>query len=196
MQTAINKYSFNSIPLDLSGIAFDLADGTLSELKELFFVEGKYAPIIRWCSFPQHDWPKPQKLICEYWQKHNTIETFNFADFNTHEVLKLLKPYIAVLSKDQHDYTYDFIGERFAHFHNLTPQNPTSLLSMLNHTQSAIDLMNYTVMDATSIRDQAALCLYQGGTDMQPELWNKLIMPLKSKDSDAQKFIICSLRSP
>jgi|GEM_PF-6021383 len=196
MQTAINNYSFKSIPLDLSGISFDLADGALSELKELFFVEGKYAPIVRWCSSPQHDWPKPQQVICEYWRKHNKIEDFNFSDFSTHETLKLLKPYTAVLSKNNFDYEYDFIGDRFAHFHNLTTSNPVSLLSMLNHTQGAIDLLNYTIMDAAAIRDQGALCLYQGGSDINPELWNKLVLPLKSDHSNAQKFIICALKSP
>jgi hypothetical protein len=196
MQTSIDTFNFKSMPLDLAGIAFDIADGSLSEIKELFFVEGKYAPIIRWCSFSQYDWPKPQQIVCDYWRSHDTIEAFNLSDFDTNEMLSAIKPYIAVLSKDKNDYTYDFIGEGYAKFHNLTTQNPASLLSILNHTQGAIDLLNYTIMAATAIRDQGAICLYQGGNDLNPELWNKIILPLKSTTSDAQKFIICALKSP
>jgi hypothetical protein len=184
MQSSVNSYNFKSIPIDLSEISFDIADSSISELKELFFIEGKYASIINWHSFSQSDWPKPQQVMFNYWRSCNTIETFNFSDFDSDECLKIIKPYVAVLIKKGQDYTYNYIGERFAFFHNLVKDNPVSLLTMLNHTQGAIDLLNYTILEACSIREQGAICMYQGGNDTNPELWHKLVLPLKSNNEN------------
>jgi hypothetical protein len=196
MQLSLDSYNFKSIPINFSEISFDLAEGYISELKELFFIEGKYAPIINWHSFSQSDWPKPQQIIFDYWRSHNTIETFNLADFDKHDSLKLIKPYIAVLETRNDDYIYSFTGNRYAFFHNFTQSKPISLLSILNNTQSAIDLLNYVILAACSIRVQGAICMYQSGKDTNPELWHKLILPLSSDISDAKRYIVCALKSP
>lgn len=191
----VNSFEFKSIPLDLEGISFDLAEGCLTEIKEIFFIEGKYAPIIRWCSFPQNDWPKPHQLICEFWRKNFTIHDFTLNAIEEDDKLVRVKPYLAIISKNNHDFQYDFMGDRYQAFHNITESKDT-FLSTLNKTQAAIPLLNYTILAATAIRGQASLCLYQGGDDLRPELWNKLIMPLSDHEGKVQKFVICALKSP
>ena len=193
---SVNNFKFKSIPLDLSGISFDMAEGSLTEIKEIFFIEGKYAPIIRWCSFPQSDWPKPHQILCEFWRSHFSVDTLNEGAFDSNPNLLKIKPYIAILDKEGADYQYTFIGERFANFHDIKTDNPATMLHALNDQQDAISLFNYTTLGATAIRGQGLLALYQGGTDANPELWNKLILPLTDNKGIAQKFVICALKTP
>jgi hypothetical protein len=193
---SVNNFNFKSIPLDLSGISFDMAEGCLTEIKEVFFIEGKYAPIIRWYSFSQSDWPKPHQILCDFWRDNGTVDKCTLNAIESNEKLAKVKPYIAIVSKKNNDYHYDFVGERFAAFHHINPEKPDTLLSLLNASQSAIDLFNYTTLAATAIRGQGLLCLYQGGTDTAPELWNKLILPIIDSKGIAEKFIMCALKSP
>lgn len=193
---SVNNFKFKSIPLDLSGISFDMAEGCLTEIKEIFFIEGKYAPIVRWCSFSQSDWPKPHQILCDFWRSNFSVDNLNLKVIDADEKLTKVKPYLAILSKDDNDYSYDFIGERYAHFHSLDQKTPETLLTILNKEQTAIDLLNYTMLAATAIRGQGLLCLYQGGTDTSPQLWNKLILPLSDSKGLAEKFVICALKSP
>ena len=193
---SVNNFKFKSIPLDLSGISFDMAEGCLTEIKEVFFIEGKYAPIIRWCSFSQNDWPKPHQILCDFWRDNSTVDKFTLNAIESDASLTKVKPYIAIVSKKQNDYHYDFIGERFASFHQIDNTHCETLLTSLNASQSAIYLFNYTTLAATAIRGQGLLCLYQGGTDAMPELWNKLILPIIDSKGIAEKFVICALKSP
>jgi hypothetical protein len=193
---SVNNFKFKSIPLDLSGMAFDMAEGSLTEIKEIFFIEGKYAPIIRWCSFPQNDWPKPHQIICEYWRNNFNISKFNLNDLDANDTLAKVKPYLALLSKKDTEFDYSFIGQRFADFHGISVKNNDGLLKSLERNQTAIALLDYTTVMATAIRGQGILSLYQGGTETAPLLWNKLILPLTDDKGIAEKFVICALRSP
>jgi hypothetical protein len=193
---SVNNFKFKSIPLDLSGIAFDMAEGSLTEIKEIFFIEGKYSPIIRWCSFSQSDWPKPHQIVCDFWRLHFSVNTFTENTFNSEEALVKIKPYIAILAKQDTDYCYEYMGDRYADFHKLNKTKTPSILDSLNEKEDAISLFNYTALTATGIRGQGLLCLYQSGTDTHPELWNKLILPLSDSKGIAKKFIVCALKSP
>lgn len=193
---SVNNFKFKSIPLDLSGISFDMAEGCLTEIKEIFFIEGRYAPIIRWCSFSEKDWPKPHQIICDFWKHNQNTNSFTLDALEQDAMLLKVKPYLAILSKKGHDYAYEFVGERFAHFHKMDTKSPETLLTSLNKSQGAIDLFNYTTLSATAIRGQSLLCLYQGGDERSVSLWNKLIMPIFDDKGMAEKFVVCSLKSP
>lgn len=192
---SVNNFKFKSIPIDLSSIAFDMAEGSLTEIKEIFFIEGKYAPIIRWCSFPQNDWPRPHQIICEFWRSHNTINEFTIENLEKNVAAVRVKPFLAIISKQDNDYEYEFIGDRYRNFHNISDK-PETLLKTLDETNEAIPLLNYTLLSATTIRGQGVLCLYQAGTDTRPELWNKLTLPLMNGKGLVEKFVVCALRSP
>ena len=193
---SVNNFKFKSIPLDLSGISFDMAEGSLTEIKEIFFIEGKYAPIIRWCSFSQSDWPKPHQILCDFWRSSFSIDKLTLNAIDADEKLSRVKPYMAIISKQENDYHYDFIGERYGYFHDIDKSKAKTMLKSLEENQSAIDLLNYTMLTATSIRGQGLLCLYQGGSSSVPELWNKLILPLTDNKGITQKFVVCALKSP
>lgn len=196
---AIKKeISFKGMSLDIPSIAFDIAEGYMTEIKEIFFIEGKYAPVVRWCSSVQKDWPVPHQILCDYWRSHTAIEDFSATRMVFHKNVAPVIPYIVHLKRINYDdnYAYHFIGERATSFINLPMDYKGDLLSILNETHSSMDLFNITCLSAVAIRGQAMLCLYQDGTAQNPVLWNKFIVPLVNDTGKVTEFLICILRIP
>ena len=194
---AQKELSFQGIPIDTKSIAFDMADGCLTEIKEIFFLEGKYPPIVRWCSYAQSDWPKQHQILSGYWRDHTFAEQFSIDDFKNDATLQTVLPFIVHLKMSRDEkYEYDYIGERAAQFMNMPQNFKGDLATIAVQTQKATDLFNLVSVAACAIRGQSVLILSQDGTDMKPILWNKLIIPLTNKSGHVVEFLMCVLRMP
>ncbi|MEM6602623.1 MAG: hypothetical protein AAF621_01110 [Pseudomonadota bacterium] len=195
---AAQKMNFQGVPLDIKSIAFDMAEGCLTEIKEIFFIEGKYPPVLRWCSYAQPDWPKPHQILSEYWRERTYVDEFSIEEIMEGSLTRRIVPYLAKVSRIGTDdnFKYDFIGERAAFFMGVPQTYDQNLISILEKTQSAQDLFNLTSISACGIRGQGMLVLSQDGTDADPILWNKMILPLTNRSGQVDEFVISILRMP
>lgn len=196
--SANSQLTFQGISLDIKAIAFDMAEGCLTEIKEIFFLEGKYPPIVRWCSYAQSDWPKPHQILSQYWRNNFYVDQFSLENLQNNPDLKLIMPYLVHLKQiDNGDnYAYNFIGDRAAYFMGLPQNYKEDLLGILKKSQKAQDLFNVTCVAACGVRGQGMLVLSQDGTEKKPVLWNKMIVPLLDRSGKAVEFLMCVLRMP
>ena len=192
------KLNFQGIPLDVKGIAFDMAEGCLTEIKEIFFLEGKYPPIIRWCSYAQEDWPKPHQILSNFWRSNNYIDEFSIEKVRGDSSASRVIPYLVHLKRKGEDdnFEFTFVGERAAYFLGVSENYNEDLVSILERNQKAQDLFNLSCLSAAAIRGQGMLVLSQDGTEQNPILWNKMILPLIDRSGRVNEFIMCVLRMP
>lgn len=197
--SANNCLNFQGIPLDVSSMAFDMAEGCLTELKEIFFLEGKYPPIIRWCSYAHSDWPKPHQILSQYWCDNYYAEKFSIGDFTSNPNTKMIAPYIVHFKEtpEGNNFYYNYVGERVCEFMKLDGiQKDKDLFSIVQKTKQANDLLNLVSLMACVVRGQGMIILSQDGTEQQPVLWNKMIVPLMDKNGKVIEILACLLRMP
>lgn len=193
-----HKIEFQGIPLDIKGIAFDMAEGCLTEIKEIFFLEGKYPPIIRWCSYAQEDWPKPHQVLSAFWRSHTYVDEFSIDKIKNDPTYGRVTPYLVHMKRvdEEDNFRFSFIGERAAYFLNVAENYSEDLVSILSREQKANNLFELTCLSAAAIRGQGMLVLAQDGTEQNPILWNKMILPLIDRAGNVNEFIMCVLRMP
>ena len=189
MQTAkktVQTLTFKGLPIDPYEIAMDLSEGCLTEIKELYFIEGKYAPIVRWCAFAQDDWPEDLKALFGFWR-----DNFN-TDLSADEIIKTPELsavrsalYTVVPSSAEQDFSVNYVG---ADAVRTEFREGESFFDRVSEKQSVEDLFKFTVFHACAVRAQALLAMTQG-TDKSgfPLISTELIAPFFNADNQ----IVC-----
>ncbi len=191
-----NILNFKGIDVDPFEIAMDMSEGCLTEIKELYFIDGKYAPIVRWCAFSQPDWPVELLNLFEFWSANLQTEKPEeaFKQSSKYEAAKehyaYFKPVVGGV-----DYMPELIGNKIIGFSDFTVKK--SVYSQLSVQQKVTDLFYFCAFQATAIRGQPILCMSQGfDKEGSPIVSTQLIAPFFTKQNTISGIWSCGVRMP
>jgi hypothetical protein len=191
-----NILSFKGIDIDPFEIAMDMSEGCLTEIKELYFIDGKYAPIVRWCAFSQPDWPEQLLTLFDFWNANAQCDT-------PKEMFEILPKYKAHQGYYAYfrpmaggaDYMSLYNGEDILGFSDFPVKQ--SVYGQLPTKQEVKDLFHFCAFQASAIRGQPLLCMSQG-TDKEgfPLVSTQLIAPFFTKQNTVTGIWVCGVRMP
>lgn len=174
-------------------LAMDMVDGCMISLKDIFFKAGKYAPIIRWVSKDDENWPTPHKLLGQYCFHHDTIDRFDAKEF-ARQSPKALFSYLFQIIKNGADYQYGYVGENASDFLKVDPQSNQTIPLIKN---DILQQFCKVELIAIELRGQGIQVLQQEHTQTEVLLWNKVIFPIFDHNTGkVHEFWGCILRVP
>ena len=192
----VNIINYKKFPINLRAISEDLTEECLKELKELFFIEGRYSPIIRWCSSLQSDWPDAHKVLFDSWRNNDLRDI----DLNSIKSLPRLVPLRGSLSvcevvPGENDFRYVYIGEKIKAAGALFREG-VSVVRSVEYDCGVAGLFLAVCLGACELRAQPLLTLYQS-SDMRGGLYvrSAMIVPVTDAVGKVTGFVSTVLMS-
>ncbi len=187
-----NILNYKGFPINLDNIAEDMTGGCLKELKEIFFLEGRYSPIVRWCSTLQNEWPNVHKSLFTAWRSGD-LSNCTPANVTQQPLLTAMRPSLVVAehAPAKSDFNFLHVGcdvrESGSAF-----REGNSLLRSVEFDSNASSLFLATCYVAAVLRAQPLLAIFQLGNNGKLAVRSSLIIPVNMAGNT---LIVSSLSS-
>jgi hypothetical protein len=189
-----HNFEYKGLEFDIDAIAFDMSEGCLREIKELFFLEGRFSPIVKWHSTLQPDWPAQHQNLFKFWKNNYTVEGYSVEDTLNDVNIKTLQDNLIVAHMDNQQIFIDFAGKKTEI--NLKMPN-VAYPFQYEDKASVMYIFNLVCYYATAIRGQPLLTVHQHfdykTNDM--EIWSTLNCPIHNPDGKVLFFVSSTVSS-
>jgi hypothetical protein len=187
-----NILNYKGFPINLDNIAEDMTSGCLKELKEIFFLEGRYSPIVRWCSTLQNEWPNVHKSLFSAWRGGDLSNCTN-ANVAKQSLFAPIRGSLVVAEHvaAKADFNFLHVGADVRESGSVFREG-NSLLRSVEFDSSASSLFLATCYVAAVLREQPLLAICQLGNNGKLSVRSSLIAPAQVVNST---LIVSSLSS-